>query len=60
MLVFYGDLEGGVEVGGVKLGLSVPVRNEDKLSNGLSAGDSPGSASLRLCSESGRNIHRES
>lgn len=59
VLVFYGDLEGGVggEVGGVELGLSVPVKIN---SNGLSAGDSPGLASLRLCSESGRNTHGES
>lgn len=43
-LVFYGELEGGVGV----LGVSAPLRIEDRLSNGVSAGDSTGSASLRL------------
>lgn len=46
--------------GGIELGLSVPVRIEDKPSDGLSVRDNPGSAFSRLCSESGRNMHGES
>lgn len=45
---------GGVGLWGLELGVSAPVRMEDKLSNGLSVKGSPGPASLRLCS--GRNF----
>jgi len=45
--------------GEAELGLSIPVRTEDKRSYGLSVGDSPGSASSSLYSESSRNTHGE-
>lgn len=54
MLIFCREPGGGVEVWGLELGLSAPVRIEDKLGNGLSVKGSPGPASLRLCS--GRNF----
>lgn len=51
VLVLWGEPGGGVGVWGFELGVSAPVRIEDKLRNGLSVKDSPGPASLRLCSE---------
>lgn len=44
----------------VELGLSAPVRVEDKPSDGLSVRDGLGSASPRPCSESVRNTHAQS